>query len=85
MRPGRCFGELIRIEERPGNEVLPDEIARTLPNVTVKNPAFDVTPAEYIDLIVTEEGAIPPQMAYVIIKEYMGWGIEEFHSSLEMN
>ena len=40
---------------------------RTLPHVTVRNPAFDVTPAEYIDLIVTEKGAIPPQMAYVII------------------
>jgi ribose 1,5-bisphosphate isomerase len=83
--PRTLLGELIRIEERPGNEVLPDEIARTLPYVTVRNPAFDVTPAEYIDLIVTEEGAIPPQMAYVIIKEYLGWGIEEFHSLLEMN
>jgi ribose 1,5-bisphosphate isomerase len=83
--PRTLLGDLIQIEERPGNEVLPDEIARTLPNVTVKNPAFDVTPAEYIDLIVTEEGAIPPQMAYVIIKEYLGWGIDEFHTALEMN
>jgi len=44
----------------------------------VRNPAFDVTPEEYIDLIVTEAGAIPPQMAYVIIREYLGWSIEEF-------
>ncbi|MFA5221681.1 MAG: ribose 1,5-bisphosphate isomerase [Methanoregula sp.] len=83
--PRTLLGDLIQIEERPGNEVLPDEIAKTLPNVTVCNPAFDVTPAEYIDLIVTEEGAIPPQMAYVIIKEYLGWGIDEFHTSFEMN
>jgi ribose 1,5-bisphosphate isomerase len=83
--PRTIFGELIQIEERDGNEVLPDEIARTLPNVTVRNPAFDVTPAEYIDLIVTEAGAIPPQMAYIIIREYLGWGIEEFHKTFEIN
>jgi ribose 1,5-bisphosphate isomerase len=83
--PRTIFGELIQIEERAGNEVLADEIARTLPHVTVRNPAFDVTPAEYIDLIVTEAGAIPPQMAYIIIREYLGWGIEEFHKTFEIN
>jgi ribose 1,5-bisphosphate isomerase len=77
--PRTVVGELIEIEERPPGEVLPDEIARTLPNVKVRNPAFDVTPAEYIDLIVTEQGAIPPQMAYVIIREYLGWEIGEFN------
>jgi ribose 1,5-bisphosphate isomerase len=83
--PRTIIGELIQIEERPPQEVLPDEVARTLPHVTVRNPAFDVTPADYIDLIVTEAGAIPPQMAYVIIKEYLGWGIEEFHKAFEIN
>jgi ribose 1,5-bisphosphate isomerase len=83
--PRTIIGELITIEERAGNEILADEIARTLPNVTVRNPAFDVTPAEYIDLIVTEAGAIPPQMAYIIIREYLGWGIEEFHKTFEIN
>jgi len=77
--PRTILGEFIQIEERAGNEVLADEIARTLPYVTVRNPAFDVTPSEYIDLIVTEMGAIPPQMAYVIIRDYLGWGIDEFH------
>jgi ribose 1,5-bisphosphate isomerase len=81
--PRTVVGELIRIEERPPGEVLPDEIARTLPNVTVRNPAFDVTPAEYIDLIITEQGAIPPQMAYVIIREYLGWEIEEFQTAFD--
>jgi ribose 1,5-bisphosphate isomerase len=83
--PRTVIGELIRIEERSPDEVLPDALARTLPNVKVRNPAFDVTPAEYIDLIVTEAGAIPPQMAYVIIREYLGWGIEEFQKSYEIN
>ena len=83
--PRTIIGELITIEERAGNEILADEIARTLPHVTVRNPAFDVTPAEYIDLIVTEAGAIPPQMAYIIIREYLGWGLEEFHKTFEIN
>jgi ribose 1,5-bisphosphate isomerase len=83
--PRTIMGELIEIEERPTQEVLPDEVARTLPHVTVRNPAFDVTPADYIDMIVTEAGAIPPQMAYVIIKEYLGWGIEEFQKAFEIN
>jgi ribose 1,5-bisphosphate isomerase len=83
--PRTIMGELIEIEERPAQEVLADEIARTLPNVTVRNPAFDVTPAEYIDMIVTEAGAIPPQMAYVIIQDYLGWGIGEFHKSFRIN
>ena len=83
--PRTILGELISIEERPADEVLPDAVARTLPHVTVRNPAFDITPAEYIDLIVTEAGAIPPQMAYVIIREYLGWGIEEFHKTFELN
>jgi len=76
--PRTVIGELIRIEERTPDEVLLPAIANTLPHVTVRNPAFDVTPAEYIDLIVTEAGAIPPQMAYVIIREYLGWDIAEF-------
>ena len=83
--PRTVIGELIRIEERSPDEVLPDAMAGTLPHVTVRNPAFDVTPAEYIDLIITEAGAIPPQMAYVIIREYLGWDIGEFQNTLELN
>ena len=83
--PRTIIGELITIEERDGNEILADEISQTLPHVKVRNPAFDVTPAEYIDLIVTEAGAIPPQMAYTIIRENLGWSIEEFHKTFEIN
>lgn len=77
--PRTILGEYIEIEERPPDEVLDPDIARTLSNVTVRNPAFDVTPAEYVDMIVTEVGAIPPQMAYVIIRDYLGWEIEDYH------
>lgn len=80
--PRTILGELVEIEERDSSEVLGAEKLGEFPNVSVKNPAFDVTPREYIDLICTEVGAIPPEMAYVIIREYLGWGIEEMNSAV---
>ncbi len=78
--PGTLLGELVEIEERDSEEVLSREKLSELSKVTVRNPAFDVTPREYIDLICTEAGAIPPEMAYVIIREFLGWGIGEMNS-----
>ncbi len=75
--PRTILGEKIEIEERDPTEVLPREEAERLPFVRVRNPAFDVTPAEYIDLIITERGAIPPELAYTVIRDYLGWRIEE--------
>ena len=66
-------------KERDPAEVLSPQLQAGLPHVRVRNPAFDVTPAEYVDLIVTEMGAIPAQMAYIIIRDYLGWGLEEFN------
>ena len=54
--PARATGAQIPIEERAVSEVLPQLIA----GVDVWNPAFDVTPAEFISRIVTECGAFPP-------------------------
>ncbi len=54
-------GKKIKIEERN-----PDEVRSvqgklvSLRNVAVRNPAFDVTPAEYITAIITEKGVIKP-------------------------
>lgn len=49
-------GDDIVIEERDASEVLPDPIA----GVNVLNPAFDVTPARYVDRIITEVGIFEP-------------------------
>jgi ribose 1,5-bisphosphate isomerase len=76
--PRTILGEFVQIEERGPEEVLTPSYLQDLPHVRVRNPAFDVTPPEYIDLIITEEGAIPPQMAYIIIRDYLGWEIGEF-------
>ncbi len=57
-------GSGIPIEERSG-----DEVRRvggrliTLPKVTVRNPAFDVTPAKFIAAIITEKGIARPPLA----------------------
>ncbi|MDH7593435.1 MAG: ribose 1,5-bisphosphate isomerase [Methanomicrobiales archaeon] len=83
--PRTILGELIRIEERDASEVLNPEVSKGLPHVRVRNPVFDVTPAAFIDLIITERGAIPPSLAYLIICEYLGWGIEEFHKAFQID
>ena len=75
--PRTIAGGLIEIEERDTAEVLDPAIAARLKNVTVRNPAFDVTPADFVDLIVTEKGAIPPEMAYIIIRDHLGWNLED--------
>lgn len=79
--PRSILGELVEIEERDSSEVISREKLDEFSNVIVRNPSFDVTPREYIDLICTEVGAIPPEMAYIIIKDFLGWGIEELNSN----
>ncbi|NOZ76259.1 MAG: ribose 1,5-bisphosphate isomerase [Euryarchaeota archaeon] len=70
FHPETMVGELVEIEERDPAEVAQPE---DFPGVEIRNPAFDVTPPEYIDLIITEKGVIPPQAAITIIKEEFGW------------
>jgi ribose 1,5-bisphosphate isomerase len=79
--PRSILGELVEIEERTSDEVISREKLDEFSNVRVRNPAFDVTPREYIDLICTEVGAFPPEMAYIIIKDFLGWEIEEMNST----
>ncbi|WAI02595.1 ribose 1,5-bisphosphate isomerase [Methanogenium organophilum] len=75
--PRTILGERIPIEERPAEEVTGS--GRQLPpGVTVKNPAFDVTPPAYVDLIITEIGAFAPSYAPVVIRDHLGWDISEF-------
>lgn len=65
--PATVMGGLVEIEERD-----PKEVA-SIRGVTVKNPAFDVTPNEYVSMIVTEHGVMPPQAAYQLLKEKYAW------------
>lgn len=75
--PATTFGELIKIEERSVSEMIPTSKLKRLSKVTVRNPAFDVTPAEYIDIIITEKGIISPQVAFYLIQQEFGWTVFE--------
>ncbi|WP_127531208.1 S-methyl-5-thioribose-1-phosphate isomerase [Paenibacillus kobensis] len=54
-------GDLIPIEERHAEEITEGFGKRTAPEgVKVFNPAFDITPNEYVTAIITEKGIIKP-------------------------
>ena len=65
--PSLPAGDAIEIEERDADEVRrPGGRLVTLPDVAVRNPAFDVTPADLITAFVCERGvAQPPSTAAI--------------------
>ncbi|RLG60366.1 ribose 1,5-bisphosphate isomerase, partial [Candidatus Geothermarchaeota archaeon] len=71
--PETVLGELIEIEERPAEEVVSREWLKRFPNVSVRNPAFDVTPPEYVDIIITEVGVVSPQSYFLLVRDMFGW------------
>ncbi|MFX1563521.1 MAG: ribose 1,5-bisphosphate isomerase [Promethearchaeota archaeon] len=71
--PLTMVGELIEIEERDKFEVISPEKLASWKHVDVRNPAFDVTPPEYIDAIISEKGIIPPQGAIALLHKEYGW------------
>lgn len=66
--PQTYEGKMIEVEERSHSE-----IRSRMKGVKMWNPAFDFTPPEYIDVIITEDGVISPYMAYEVIKEKFAW------------
>ncbi len=79
LSPSTILGELIEIEERPATEVVDEEFLRKYPNIRVRNPAFDITPPEYIDLIITNKGVYPPQAIAMLMREEFEWILEELY------
>ena len=70
--PETMIGELVTVEERDPSEVISSHELRPLGAVRVRNPSFDVTPPEFIDLIITEQGIIPPLGAMLILEDILG-------------
>lgn len=70
FHPGTLVGGLVEIEERPPEEIVNPN---RFPGVKIRNPVFDITPPDYIDLIITERGIIPPSAAYTVIQELFEW------------
>lgn len=71
--PQSLMGSMVKIEERDPAEVIRKGRLR---KVKVMNPAFDVTDASHIGMMITEYGVMPPQAAYRIMQEKLGWGIK---------
>jgi methylthioribose-1-phosphate isomerase len=62
-------GRAIPVEERPASEVTGYGGARWAPQgVSVRNPAFDITPAELVSALITEHGVLRPPFAPAIAK-----------------
>jgi len=70
--PETMIGELVEIEERDPSEVISSKELRRIGKMKVRNPSFDVTPPEFIDLIITERGIIPPLGAMLVLQEVFG-------------
>jgi len=69
LSPTTMLGELVEIEQRSPLEIVPSSWKKKNRRVKVMNPAFDVTPPEYIDIIITEQGVYPPQGIILLMKE----------------
>ena len=84
LHPETLTGHTVEIERRAEREVLADEERAELeagvgeqstdgdPELTVDNPAFDVTPPRYVDAIVTERGQFPPESVVTLMRELFG-------------
>ena len=77
LDPGTLHGGTVDIETRDESEVLGEAERATLGDVSVENPAFDVTPPRYVDAIVTERGQFPPESIVTLIRELYGEGAGE--------
>ncbi len=70
--PASFAGGDVIIEERSPLEVVSEEWIKANPRVKILNPAFDVTPPDYITGFITDLGVIPPKAAILVIKEMFG-------------
>lgn len=70
LHPGTLLGEEVVIEERDPSEVVDP---KKFPGATIRNPAFDITPPEYVDLIVTERGEVTPKGVRRLMVNVFSW------------
>jgi ribose 1,5-bisphosphate isomerase len=72
FHPDTMTGHTVEIEMRDEREVLTLDEEEEIGDVTVENPAFDVTPPRYVDAIVTERGQFPPESIVTLMRELFG-------------
>ncbi|MFC7068394.1 ribose 1,5-bisphosphate isomerase [Halobaculum lipolyticum] len=72
LHPDTLTGHTVEIEMRDETEVIADADRADIGEITVENPAFDVTPPRYVDAIVTESGQFPPESIVTLMRELFG-------------
>ncbi|MCW4009321.1 MAG: S-methyl-5-thioribose-1-phosphate isomerase [Candidatus Bathyarchaeota archaeon] len=70
--PATLYGEYEKIEERSRDEVWKEAPAE----LTVRNPAFDVTPRDLIHGLICEEGIVSPQSVAEVMHRVYPWVFE---------
>jgi len=68
--PMTLFGDTVAIEERGYDEIV--KKGEILDSVKIYNPVFDVTPAKYIDAIITELGVMSTGSVYDVLVRQLG-------------
>ena len=71
--PETLYGAHERIEQRNPSEVWKEAPAK----LSVRNPAFDVTPSRYIHGLICEEGVIPPQSIVETVNRSYPWVLKQ--------
>jgi len=77
LHPETLTGHTVEIEMRDEAEVIEPGTREAIGELTVENPAFDVTPPRYMDAIVTEHGQFPPESIVTLMRELFGEGAAE--------
>ncbi|WP_254534801.1 ribose 1,5-bisphosphate isomerase [Halomarina litorea] len=77
LHPATMTGHTIEIEMRDEAEIIGEAERRDIGDISVENPAFDVTPPRYVDAIVTESGQFPPESIVLLMRELFGDGVDE--------
>jgi ribose 1,5-bisphosphate isomerase len=77
LHPETLTGHTVEIEMRSEDEVIEPGTREAVGDITVENPAFDVTPPRYMDAIVTEHGQFPPESIVTLMRELFGEGAAE--------
>jgi len=77
LHPDTMTGHTVDIEMRDEAEVIADDERASIGDITVENPAFDVTPPRYVDAIVTERGQFPPESIVTLMRDLFGEGTRE--------
>ena len=72
LHPGTMTGHTVEIEMRDEDEIIDPGEREAIGELTVENPAFDVTPPRYMDAIVTERGQFPPESIVTLMRELFG-------------